>query len=76
MGQVTIRNLDDATIASLKSRAAARGKSLEQELRDVLSAAAHPTQDEVRETAAAIRAKSRHRVEADLEALIREDRDR
>jgi plasmid stability protein len=37
MGQVIIRNLDDAVIERHRLRAKARGVSLEQELRDVLS---------------------------------------
>ena len=40
MGQVLVRNLDDRVIDSLKTRAALKGCSLEQELRDVLTAAA------------------------------------
>jgi plasmid stability protein len=43
VGQVLIRNVDDAVIAALRARAVARGLSLEAELRDVLSrAAGHP----------------------------------
>lgn len=40
MGQVLVRNLDDAVIERLKSKAAARGTSLEQLARETLSAAA------------------------------------
>ena len=76
MGQVLIRNLEDQTIAALKARAAARGHSLEQELREVLTAAASPTASEVRSIAASIRALEAKSVATDLEALIREDRDR
>lgn len=47
MGQVLIRNLDDAVIEQHRARAKARGVSLEQELRDVLSAAARPGKDEL-----------------------------
>jgi plasmid stability protein len=38
MAQVLIRNLDDAVVADYKHAAAARGRSLEAELRDVLTA--------------------------------------
>jgi antitoxin FitA len=40
MGQVLVRNLDDAVIERLKSKAAARGTSLEQVAREALAAAA------------------------------------
>ena len=76
MAQVIIRNLDEATVAALKARAKAHGRSLEQELRLLLDAAAHPTGEQVRETAAGIRALRKRRVSVDLEALVREDRDR
>lgn len=38
MGQVLIRNIDDAIIDSFKAKAALKGHSLEQELRDLLVA--------------------------------------
>ncbi len=37
MGQVLIRNLDDAVIASYRARAKAKGHALETELREVLT---------------------------------------
>ena len=40
MGQVLVRNLDDAVIERLKQKAAARGTSLEQVAREALAAAA------------------------------------
>lgn len=76
MAQVLIRNLDPATVDALKARAAACGRSLEQELRLLLSEAAHPTRQEVVRTAAAIRALASKPIAVDLDALIREDRDR
>ena len=39
MGQVLIRNLDDALIADFKQAAVRNGRSLEAELRDALAAA-------------------------------------
>jgi plasmid stability protein len=46
MGQVLIRNLDDAVIECLRLRAELKGKSLEQELRDLLTRAAPMTSEE------------------------------
>jgi plasmid stability protein len=43
MGQVLVRNLDDATIETLKVRARARGASLEQFVRDTLTEIAATT---------------------------------
>lgn len=40
MGQVLIRNLDDRVIETLKLKAELKGHSLEQELREVITAAA------------------------------------
>ena len=40
MGQVLVRNLDDAVIERLKQKAQARGTSLEQVAREALAAAA------------------------------------
>ena len=40
MGQVLVRNLDDRVIESLRTKAELKGQSLEQELREVLIAAA------------------------------------
>jgi antitoxin FitA len=40
MAQVLVRNLDDHVVASLKLRAEMNGKSLEQELRDLITEAA------------------------------------
>jgi plasmid stability protein len=78
MSQVIVRNLDQQTVSALKSRAAAHGRSLEQELRLVLATAAKPSRQEVLEIAEAIRTLAPKPVSAnlDLEALIREDRDR
>ena len=46
MGQVLVRNLDDRVIESLKTKAELKGRSLEQELRDVLTNAAPLTPGE------------------------------
>jgi plasmid stability protein len=42
MGQVLVHDVDDAVIAAHRRRAAARGISLEDELREVLHATATP----------------------------------
>ena len=46
MGQLLIRNLDDRIIESLKLKAKIKGRSLEQELRELLKQAAGPTLEE------------------------------
>jgi plasmid stability protein len=76
MSQVIVRNLDQQTVSALKSRAAAHGRSLEQELRLVLAEAAKPSRAEVLEIAVSIRSLDESAVTGDLEALIRDDRDR
>ncbi len=75
MSQVIVRNLDQQTVSALKSRAAAHGRSLEQELRLVLATAAKPSRQEVLEIADAIRSLGTNPVSSDLDALIREERD-
>jgi antitoxin FitA len=75
MGQVLIRNIDDAVLTALRERAAARGLSLEAELRDVLArAAGHPRADLAAEFAAvrAMTPKGRRRLAEDL---VRDSRD-
>lgn len=80
MGQVIVRNLDDAVIETHRRRAKARGVSLEQELRDVLRRAARSSRDELLAEMEEIRAMT-----PDLPrgvertpgwTLIRDDRDR
>ncbi|MFQ5699697.1 MAG: antitoxin [Myxococcota bacterium] len=71
-----VRNLDEATVRALKARAAARGRSLEQELRLLLTEAAQPTRDEIVRSAESIRRLQSKLTSVDLEALVREDRDR
>lgn len=75
MGQVLVRNVDDRVIETLKTRAAARGLSLESELRDVLSrAAAHPRAELAAELAA-VRALTPKPSGPLAEDLVREGRD-
>jgi plasmid stability protein len=46
MGQILIRNLDDAVIQRLKTKAELAGKSLEQSLREMLTEHAPLTPEE------------------------------
>jgi plasmid stability protein len=75
MGQLLVRNVDDATIAWLKARALANGRSVEAEHREVLRAASSagaPTDFWAR--AAKIRADLAGRSIAPTEELLREAR--
>lgn len=74
MGQIIVRNLDDAVIARLKDMARRNGTSLEQTVRRVLGEVAKPSRAEIVEEARQIRARI-GRVSGDSTALIREDRD-
>ncbi len=78
MATVTIRNLDDAVVRTLKARAKAHHRSLEAELREVLArtAAEYERVARLREEAARIRAMTPDVPQTDSAALIREDRDR
>ncbi len=75
MGQVLVRNLDDNVIESLKTKAALKGCSLEQELRAVLTAAAPLTAQEKITLFRKIRAKSPPLRNFDVAAAIRAGRD-
>jgi antitoxin FitA len=77
MGQVIIRNLDDGVLDSLRAQAAAHGMSLEQELRDVLTAAVRRS-GALAEDLARIRAltpRSDNRPPILAEELVRQGRD-
>jgi len=75
MGQVIIRNLDDAVVASLKRMAGREEKSLEQFLREVLETRAREDREDFIEFARGMRERSRPAFR-DATELIREDRDR
>lgn len=79
MGQVLIRNLDDAVIDRLKAKAELHGHSLEQELREILNREAPLSADEKVAIAARIRAMAPSLPEdatfPSAEELIRADRD-
>jgi plasmid stability protein len=73
---VIVRHLEDETVRLLKERARRKGQSLEQELREVLAAAARQDLAEFKEQAAAIRARYQGTPQTDSVRLLREDRDR
>lgn len=75
MAQVLIRQLDEQVLAALKARARAQGVSLEQSLRDLLTAAARDGES-LRAELARLRATTPAAGRSlDVAALIREDRD-
>jgi plasmid stability protein len=75
MGQVLVRNLDDHVIERLKHKAALKGHSLEQELRDVIMAAAPLTPDEKIALFKRLRSLSPPLYDVDVRAAIRYGRD-
>jgi antitoxin FitA len=74
MGQILVRNLEDAVIERLKARALKADKSLEQTVRDILVEAAKPSKEEIWAEIDRIRAEIGP-VSLDATDLIREDRD-
>jgi antitoxin FitA len=74
LAQVLVRNLDDHVVASLKLRAELKGKSLEQELRDLITDAAPLSVDE--RVAVSQRLRAAFAVDKfDVRAAIRAGRD-
>ncbi len=77
VAQVIVRDLDNWVVAGLKRKARLHGNSLEQELREVLAAAALPAPEERLAIARRIRAMTPVGIEqSDSTDLIRGDRDR
>ncbi len=77
MASVTIRNLDDEVVKALKQRAKAADRSLEAELRQILSDAVDPNAPvDLRALAEQIAAMTPGRLQTDSADLLREDRDR
>ena len=77
MATVTIRNLDEAVVEALKKRARANNRSLEGELRHILTAAAGSAgQVDLRALAERIAAMTPDRPQTDSVDLLREDRRR
>ena len=78
MGNLTIRNLDDGVIETLKAQAKANQRSLEAEVRYVLTwrADQHVRMTNFRERTAAIAATTSKAAQTDSVELLREDRKR
>lgn len=76
MAQVIVRNLDEAVVTGLKEKAKLRGRSLEQELRSVLTEAAGLSPAERLAVANRIRAMTPRTATLDSTDIIRADRDR
>lgn len=77
MATVTIRNLDDEVVKILKERARTNHRSLEAELRVLLTDTAHgPEAVDLKALAERIAAMTPGPLQTDSADLIREDRDR
>ena len=75
MGQVLIRGIEDSVLQSLKERAAARGRSLEAELRQIVTDAARQPRAALLRELAEIRAMTPNVPGPLSEDLVREGRD-
>lgn len=76
MANVTIRNRDDAVMQRVREQAARNHRSVEAELRQIVSDAVRPVDLEAfRTAAAAMRAETKGLPQTDSTLLIREDRD-
>ena len=73
--QVVVRNLDPGVVAALKRRASRAGRSLERELRIILSRNARPDRSDLIGEADRIRAMTPAPL-SDSTKLLRQDRDR
>jgi plasmid stability protein len=76
MAQLLVRKLDQSVVDALKAKAALHGHSLEQEAREVLTAAVKFTPEERVAFADRIRQQSRWSGAPDSTEIIRHDRDR
>lgn len=78
MASVTVRNIDDQVIASLKAQAKANHRSLEGEIRHVLTQQALRSArlEEFRERTERLQSLTEGTPQTDSVALIREDRAR
>lgn len=77
MGTLTIRNLDDEVIARLKQQAKTNHRSLEAQVREVLSdTARQKTKAEFLAEAKRIAAMTPKTLQTDSTDLLREDRQR
>jgi len=77
MASVTIRNLDDDVVETLKRRARANNRSLEGELRQILTdAAGRGAAPDLRTLAERTAAMTPNRSQSDSADLLRKDRRR
>lgn len=76
MATITIRNLNDQTVLTLKQRAAGNNRSLEAEVRHLLDEAARSNRATISDLARRIRMMTPDVPQTDSTDLIREDRDR
>ncbi len=75
MAQILVRNLDDACVERLKSRAVHNGRSLQAEAKLILEQATQVDMARAREMAARFRARLGRRSDLDSADIIRELRD-
>ena len=75
MPDLLVRNLDVDTVNGLKARAKRRGRSLQSELRDILTDAAEDHHAQAIARMKEIQARFAGRKFSDSAELIREDRD-
>ncbi len=76
MAQVIVRNLEDNVVKALKSQAELKGRSLEQELREILRKASGLRPDDLVVLADRVREMTPDVEQYDSTALVREDRER
>jgi antitoxin FitA len=76
MAQVLIRNVPDAILEAHRARAKAQGRSLEQELRNLIEKAAPYAPEERLAAAMRFQALTPAGSRSDPAALVREDRKR
>jgi plasmid stability protein len=76
VSQILVRNLDDAAVERLKSRARAHGRSLQAEAKDILEQSARFDVAEARKLVDCIRRSFEGRKFDDSTELVREDRNR
>lgn len=75
MRQIVLRDLGDDVIERLERRAEEHGRTLEQEIREILRQAGRPSREELLEIMDRIRAMTPPGPHPLAEDLIREDRD-
>jgi plasmid stability protein len=75
MAQVLVRNLEKAVIERIKTKAELKGRSLEQELREIITAGAPLSPEEKLQRVRRIRAMSPPLKDFDVRAAIRHGRD-